>query len=138
MPHNFTDQEGLAELSQQLSEAEHLLLIGPHCANQTWELAVPGAEESGERRAHAGPLQNTGEKCGPELGARARMEEHGHVQSSFGHPCATLDRPHQFQLPSRQNGVTAGQQWRSSPGSEVRLVSGSGFKRWLCHPPARH
>lgn len=61
MPHNFTDQEGLAELSQQLSEAEHLLLIGPHCANQTWELAVPGAEESGERWAHAGPLQNTGE-----------------------------------------------------------------------------
>lgn len=74
MPHNFTDQEGLAELSQQLSEAEHLLLIGPHCANQTWELAVPGAEESGERRAHAGECQ---EEVWPRAQGRGQGQDGG-------------------------------------------------------------
>lgn len=55
-----------------------------------------------------GPFRTQGsarkEECGPELGARARMEEHGHVQSSFGHPCATLDRPHQFSFPAGKMG----------------------------------
>lgn len=45
-----------------LRGAEHLLLIrDSFCANQTWELVVPGAEgHTGVRTAYSQPLQNTG------------------------------------------------------------------------------